>query len=429
MFRFLLVVALICSQYVSVGPLPARRRSRPPTSQKYSIFPIFGRVTPSPEIVEFVDYVFGKRRSNAWYASTDDKEQYNNDKAARTDSNNTATDVDSGEDLRPSGLNIQANLGFEQYWHGGDWVYRKAELDHCNTSDSCGHMNDKYGRVCAGNHDLTAHHTFDTVCDMYDANCRDGTVTVFTSMPELKNSSIKWYPVTTSGYMRMKVVTSMPVWFVLARTRNLHSKFKRLFYYAYSCWQYFTCVRLYKDDFILPNPVPDHDTTGMVYNAYQDSIHAESPKDPQFLHKRTIVSYILTWNETTGFIKFGVIHNDMTENYIRDFKHTSADHAFPMRYIGLVGGNVTHPTWWELTGPGIPRGYLMAYRGKCREDIPPLPTEPAPKLRHELDIDMYNFAERMDEFGYNYSRVPNHTVQYFDEDYDITITPRSNTEK
>ncbi|XP_061718729.1 uncharacterized protein LOC133526206 isoform X3 [Cydia pomonella] len=346
MFRFLLVVALICSQYVSVGPLPARRRSRPPTSQKYSIFPIFGRVTPSPEIVEFVDYVFGKRRSNAWYASTDDKEQYNNDKAARTDSNNTATDVDSGEDLRPSGLNIQANLGFEQYWHGGDWVYRKAELDHCNTSDSCGHMNDKYGRVCAGNHDLTAHHTFDTVCDMYDANCRDGTVTVFTSMPELKNSSIKWYPVTTSGYMRMKVVTSMPVWFVLARTRNLHSKFKRLFYYAYSCWQYFTCVRLYKDDFILPNPVPDHDTTGMVYNAYR-----------------------------------------------------------------------------------IPRGYLMAYRGKCREDIPPLPTEPAPKLRHELDIDMYNFAERMDEFGYNYSRVPNHTVQYFDEDYDITITPRSNTEK
>ncbi|XP_063630176.1 uncharacterized protein LOC134801497 [Cydia splendana] len=243
---------------------------------------------------------------------------------------------------------------------------------------------------------------------MQDANCRDGTVTVYTE--SAVNENVTWFPVTTSGFIDMKIATRGPCWIVLARSRSIGSRFKRMFYYGFGEEQYdrtyYGIVALLKDE----EEGPWDERKKLVHASYYrgkykyDSAHINHT---QFLRDGTKYQWRLTWNETTGSVLFDMILRDGTTFVPPNgrLQHSSAEYAYPVRYIGLAGGNASYPTWWELTGPGNPRGYLMAYRGRCREDIQPLPTEPPSNLRDDLDINMYNFAERMDEFGYNFSRA------------------------
>ncbi|XP_063630333.1 uncharacterized protein LOC134801644 [Cydia splendana] len=358
MLRLFLVVAFMCSLYTlsNVGASPTRRKSRPPTlspqrgpgpqltTEEYALFyPIFGRVTPSPEIVAFADYVFGVRRD----AKNNDNKNATRNKAASSEQE------DSGELLRPKGANIHANIGFEQYWPGGDWVYRKAELERCNTTEYCGIFSKE--KICAGNHDLTAHHTFENFCEMQDANCRDGTVTVYTE--SAVNENVTWFPVTTSGFIDMKIATRGPCWIVLARSRSIGSRFKRMFYYGFGEEQYdrtyYGIVALLKDE----EEGPWDERKKLVHASYYrgkykyDSAHINHT---QFLRDGTKYQWRLTWNETTGSVLFDMILRDGTTFVPPNgrLQHSSAEYAYPVRYIGLAGGNASYPAWWELTGPG-----------------------------------------------------------------------------
>ncbi|XP_047990897.1 uncharacterized protein LOC125230021 [Leguminivora glycinivorella] len=290
---------LLCASVLSAPPASPRRRSRGRT-KLYTVFdPIFGTVTPSSDIKDFADYVFGR------YAVLRDDNENDND----NDYDDTEATTNSGEDLRPSKSNIAANVGFEQYWPKGEWVYRKAELDFCNSTGSCGEMVKEYGVICAGNHDLSAHHTFENICEMDDANCRDGSYTVFTTKDELKNESLTWIPITTSGQITMKISSKKQLWFILTRNRNFFSRPKRAFVYGYACWNFETCVRIVSGDGVfLPHPYywTIHDTRSLAQ--YWDYRLADPEydywKSKKFLLNQYVHQWRLSWNESTGFVGF-----------------------------------------------------------------------------------------------------------------------------